>query len=97
MYQTYAPATELSRYIECFWRWTSEEEGPNTEFILPGAAPELIVHLGALPTARSHDGKWQRQIKEISGLPPSRLKAWLGRETYRDLYASRPAAPWIEK
>lgn len=35
-----------------------------------------------------------RQIKKIAGLPPSALRRRLGNRVYRDLYASRPGAPW---
>jgi transcriptional regulator GlxA family with amidase domain len=35
-----------------------------------------------------------RQIKAISGLPPSSLRRRLGNRVYRDLYTSRPGAPW---
>ena len=35
-----------------------------------------------------------RQIKVITGLPPSSLRRRLGNRVYRDLYASRPSAPW---
>lgn len=35
-----------------------------------------------------------RQIKAITGLPPSSLQRRLGNKVYRDLYASRPSAPW---
>lgn len=35
-----------------------------------------------------------RQIKAISGLPPSALRRRLGNVVYRDLYTSRPGAPW---
>ena len=35
-----------------------------------------------------------RQIKVITGLPPSSLRRRLGNSVYRDLYASRPGAPW---
>ena len=35
-----------------------------------------------------------RQIKAISGLPPSALRRLLSNVVYRDLYASRPGAPW---
>ena len=35
-----------------------------------------------------------RQIKVISGLTPSSLRRRLGEKVYRDLYASRPDAPW---
>jgi len=35
-----------------------------------------------------------RQIKAISGLPPSSLRRRLGNKVYRDLYKSRPGAPW---
>ncbi len=35
-----------------------------------------------------------RQIKAISGLPPSSLRRRLGSRVYRDLYTSRPGAPW---
>ncbi len=35
-----------------------------------------------------------RQIKTISGLPPSALRRRLGNVVYRDLYTSRPGAPW---
>ena len=35
-----------------------------------------------------------RQIKSISGLPASALRRRLGNTVYRDLYASRPGAPW---
>ncbi len=35
-----------------------------------------------------------RQIKAISGLPPSSLRRRLGNTVYRDLYESRPGAPW---
>lgn len=35
-----------------------------------------------------------RQIKAISGLPPSSLRRRLGNKVYRDLYHSRPGAPW---
>ena len=35
-----------------------------------------------------------RQIKAIAGLPPSALRQRLGSKVYRDLYASRPGAPW---
>ncbi|MDX1554864.1 MAG: helix-turn-helix domain-containing protein [Xanthomonadales bacterium] len=65
MYQTYAPAPELSPYIECYWRWQSGDENPQTEFIVPDAAPELIVHLGKPPSARSGSGTWQRQPSEF--------------------------------
>ena len=35
-----------------------------------------------------------RQIKAISGLSPSSLRSRLGNRVYRDLYTSRPGAPW---
>lgn len=35
-----------------------------------------------------------RQIKAITGLPPSSLRRRLGNRVYRDLYTSRPDAPW---
>ena len=35
-----------------------------------------------------------RRIKAISGLSPSSLRRRLGDEVYRNLYASRPGAPW---
>ena len=35
-----------------------------------------------------------RQIKVITGLPPSSLRRRLGNRVYRDLYKSRPSAPW---
>ena len=35
-----------------------------------------------------------RQIKAITGLSPSSLRRRLGNKVYRDLYTSRPAAPW---
>lgn len=35
-----------------------------------------------------------RQIKAITGLSPSSLRCRLGNRVYRDLYTSRPAAPW---
>jgi AraC-like DNA-binding protein len=35
-----------------------------------------------------------RQIKVIAGLAPSSLRRRLGNSVYRDLYASRPGAPW---
>ncbi len=35
-----------------------------------------------------------RQIKAISGLPTSALRRRLGNVVYRDLYTSRPGAPW---
>ena len=35
-----------------------------------------------------------RRIKAISGLPPSSLRRRLGNKVYRNLYASRPGAPW---
>ena len=35
-----------------------------------------------------------RQIKVITGLPPSSLQHRLGNDVYRDLYASRASAPW---
>ena len=35
-----------------------------------------------------------RQFKAISGLPPSSLRRRLGNTVYRDLYESRPGAPW---
>jgi AraC-like DNA-binding protein len=36
-----------------------------------------------------------RQIKAISGLPPSSLRKRLGDRAYRALYESRPGAPWL--
>jgi AraC-like DNA-binding protein len=36
-----------------------------------------------------------RQIKAISGLPPSSLRMRLGDRAYRALYESRPGAPWL--
>lgn len=38
-----------------------------------------------------------RQFKVISGLPPSSLRRRLGNRVYRDLYASRPRAPWRDR
>lgn len=38
-----------------------------------------------------------RQIKAITGLPPSSLRRRLGNRVYRDLYTSRPGAPWRER
>jgi transcriptional regulator GlxA family with amidase domain len=38
-----------------------------------------------------------RQIKAIAGLPPSSLRRRLGSGVYRDLYASRPDAPWHDQ
>ncbi len=35
-----------------------------------------------------------RQIKVIAGLAPSSLRRRLGNSVYRDLYTSRPDAPW---
>ena len=35
-----------------------------------------------------------RDIKSISGLPPTLLRNRLGTEVYQDLYADRPSAPW---
>ncbi|NNC76774.1 MAG: AraC family transcriptional regulator [Woeseiaceae bacterium] len=35
-----------------------------------------------------------RQIKAITGLPPSSLRRRLGNRVYQDLYLSRPGAPW---
>lgn len=35
-----------------------------------------------------------RQIKSIAGLPATALRNRLGREAYRNLYSSRPDAPW---
>ncbi len=35
-----------------------------------------------------------RQIKAISGVPSSSLRRRLGNRVYRDLYTSRPGAPW---
>lgn len=35
-----------------------------------------------------------RGIKAISGLPPSSLRRRLSNSVYRNLYASRPGAPW---
>jgi AraC-like DNA-binding protein len=35
-----------------------------------------------------------RQIKAISGLPPSSLRRRLGNVVFRELYTSRPGAPW---
>ncbi len=35
-----------------------------------------------------------RQIKAITGLPPSSLRRRLGNRVYRDLYTLRPDAPW---
>lgn len=36
-----------------------------------------------------------RDVKRVSGLPASMLRRRLGAETYQDLYAKRPFAPWI--
>jgi AraC-like DNA-binding protein len=36
-----------------------------------------------------------RDIKMISGLPPSLLRKRLGADVYQDLYSDRPAAPWL--
>ena len=38
-----------------------------------------------------------RQIKAITGLPPSSLRRRLGKGVYRDLYTSRPGAPWHDQ
>jgi transcriptional regulator GlxA family with amidase domain len=37
-----------------------------------------------------------RQIREIAGLAPSRLRARLGERAYQDLYLRRESAPWKE-
>jgi len=61
MYETYPPPAELSRYVECFWHWKSESSSQENQLILPDAAPELIVHLGTVPSAWSKATGWQDQ------------------------------------
>lgn len=50
----------------------------------------------ALDCGYSDQAHMARHIKEIAGLPPSRLRSWLGESVYQDLYSHRPAAPWKE-
>jgi AraC-like DNA-binding protein len=61
MYQTFSARHELAPFVECYWRWASEKETSDVELILPDAAPELIVHLGVVPSALSERGCWREQ------------------------------------
>ena len=48
----------------------------------------------AVDCGYSDQAHMARQIKAITGLPPSSLRRRLGNKVYRDLYTSRPGAPW---
>ena len=61
MYQTYSASRELAPFVECYWRWVAEDKTGEAELILPDAAPELIVHLGDVPSALSQQGSWREQ------------------------------------
>lgn len=61
----YDPGGALSRHVECFWRWQRAPDPGSVEWILPDAAPELIVHLGEPPDVRGPDGRWQRQPRAV--------------------------------
>lgn len=61
LYETYATPRELAPFVECFWRWKTDEKALRNEVILPDATPELIVHLGPEPEAWSARDGWRRQ------------------------------------
>lgn len=63
LYQAYSPNCELSEFVECYWHWEADGNGKTTEFILPDAAPELMVHLGTVPEALYGQDRWQEQSR----------------------------------
>ncbi|MDX1379935.1 MAG: helix-turn-helix domain-containing protein [Xanthomonadales bacterium] len=65
MHRIHEPGGALARHVECFWRWQRAPDRGSVEWILPDAAPELIVHLGEPPDVRGADGRWQRQPRAV--------------------------------
>lgn len=61
MYRAFESAAELSLFIECYWSWRVEPDSTVLEDILPDAAPEFIVHLGAIPLVQTESGEWRQQ------------------------------------
>lgn len=61
MFATYEVCDPLTPFVECCWSWSAAAETGELEPILPDAAPEFIVHLGALPLAMNAAGRWRRQ------------------------------------
>jgi AraC-like DNA-binding protein len=61
MYKAFESAPELSPYVECYWSWRVDPAGTVLDDILPDAAPEFIVHLGAIPFVQTESGEWQQQ------------------------------------
>lgn len=92
MYKTYPPVKELSPYIECYWRWKTGAQPGDIQFILPDASPELIVHLGCAPEARSGDTGWQQQPQAFLYCAAHRcLELRMGQSM--DVFAAR-FRPW---
>lgn len=61
MHRIHEPGEALGRHVECFWSWQRTPAIGSVEWILPDAAPELIVHLAAPPDVRDATGRWRRQ------------------------------------
>lgn len=65
MYRSYQPSTLLEPLVECYWSWGIPSPTEPIDEILPDAAPEFIVHLGAPPDRRSGDGPWSAQPRAL--------------------------------
>jgi AraC-like DNA-binding protein len=47
LYEQFSPASELHRWVECYWRLTGEAGlAPHPQRILPDGYVEIILHLG---------------------------------------------------
>ena len=65
MQVSHPPSRALEHLVECHWHWRREPPRDQVEWILPDAAPELIVHLDEPPEVRGASGRWQRQPRAI--------------------------------
>lgn len=65
MYRSFQPSQTLSPFVECYWSWQLETDECGEQDILPDAAPEFIVHFGALPYEMNESGDWRLQHREF--------------------------------
>ena len=65
MYKSFEPAQALSPFVECYWSWLVNPDDCALENIFPDAAPEFIVHFGAIPFVSNELGQWRQQHREF--------------------------------
>lgn len=92
MYVSFEPCEKLASFVECYWSWTVEPAPGELDAILPDAAPELIIHLGAPPFALNDRGEWVQQSRAFLYCAASRPLALSARSPIK-IFAIR-FRPW---